>query len=148
MSTVSISMFGVSRGHLAALTRGGQSELNEVELTGMFKRPIRRESLFGPRQGLGGATFGGSQGRPRSGRRGRGGGTSILRVVLVLLLALLAGWAVKDRAGFYSALYEGKRAADRRDYPTAQQAFERAWQLNPRHPLVLDCAGYLFIDCL
>lgn len=106
----------------------------------------RRESLFGPRPGPAESAFGGSRGRSRSSRRGRQSGGSLLRPVLLVLLALLITWAAKDRARFYSALYEGKRAADHRDYATAQQDFERAWQLNAQHPLVLDCAGYLFIQ--
>ncbi len=102
----------------------------------MFKPRDRRESLFGPRPGHGGS---------RGSRRQRLGSRSALRPVLVGLLLLVAAWAAKERAGYYSALYEGKRATDRRDYPAAQAAIERAWRLDARHPLVLDCAGYVFV---
>ncbi|MEK7476722.1 MAG: penicillin-binding transpeptidase domain-containing protein [Candidatus Coatesbacteria bacterium] len=94
----------------------------------MLLRRRKRESLFEPRRHA-------RRWSPRP----------LGRLAVVLALALFVGWLAKDRLSFLAALYEGRHAIDRREYPKAQEAFERAWSLKPEHPWVHDCAGYLFL---
>lgn len=93
----------------------------------LLRRP-RRDSLFEPRR----------QGRRWSFR-------PLVRLAGVLAAALLVGWLARDRIAFYTAIYEGRHAIDRREYVKAQEALERAWILRPEHPWVHDCAGFLFL---
>jgi peptidoglycan glycosyltransferase len=61
-------------------------------------------------------------------------------------MLLVFVWAVKDRVAFYSAMYEGRRAIGRHEYPAAKEAFERAWRYRPEHPYIYDSAGFLFLN--
>src|SRR6185436_18165604 len=91
-------------------------------------RRRRSESLFAPRR------------RPR-----RWSGRAMARPVFVAALALVVAWAVRGRVAFYSALWEGRRAVEKREFTRAQESYERAWQLRPDHPYVHDGAGLLFL---
>ena len=89
---------------------------------------LKREKVFGPRR----------QARPKR--------VNLLVPAIALVAVAILVWATKDRIAFYSALYEGKRAVDKREFARGREAIERAWSLKPEHPYVLDSAGFLFLS--
>ncbi len=68
------------------------------------------------------------------------------RVALALAILAAIGWLARDRFNFFRTVYEGRRAIGNRDYRSARDALQRAWHLRPDHPLIYDCAGFLFLN--
>ena len=92
-----------------------------------MKVPWSRGSLFTPRRSRSRASHG------------------FARWAWILFAALVLSWFARRTVNFNMALYEGRRAIDRNEFPAAREAFQRAWSIRPESPIVYDCAGFLFL---